>query len=228
MAILQMVISIMLSFQLFDYYRSRHNIMHNICISNVFFTNLNWRSLFGPNGDILIIGSGDKHHRQRFPRCQEVVFDFSIVSSYSRDEAKEEWKLKPDSKQVRLGCYGADLWVCCWGWPPEGCSSSRKWRAGEGSGEDQPEENWGKRWSISPSAKTRVWWYRDRESMWNKYLGGVKGAGWRKSEATSRSAASSIMSPLKSCAASQRLARRHTALKHGCCCCRLTHKQGTL
>lgn len=65
---------------------------------------------------------------------------------------------------------------------------------------------------------------RDWESVWNKYLGGVKGAGCRKSEATSRSAASSIMSPLKSCAASQRLARRHTAPKHGCCCCRLTHK----
>lgn len=62
--------------------------------------------------------------------------------------------------------------------------------------------------------------------MWN-YLGGVKGAGCRKIEATSRSAASSVMSALKSCAASQRLARRHTALKHGCCCCRLTQKTHT-
>lgn len=51
-----------------------------------------------------------------------------------------------------------------------------------------------------------------------QYPGGVKGAGCRKSDATSRSAASSVTSSLRSCAPSQRLARRHTAPKHGCCC----------
>lgn len=51
-----------------------------------------------------------------------------------------------------------------------------------------------------------------------RYPGGVKGAGCRKSDATSRSAASSVTSSLRSCAPSQRLARRHTAPKHGCCC----------
>lgn len=141
------------------------------------------------------------------------------------EEKKDKCKLKSDSKGVNVGFYGADLRVCHWGWPPEGCSSSRKWRVGEGSGENQPEENWRKTCSISPSAKTE---YRETgKYMWNDYLGGVKGAGCKKSEATSRSAASSFMSPLKSCAASQRLARRHTALKHGCCCCRLTHKPHT-
>ncbi len=54
------------------------------------------------------------------------------------------------------------------------------------------------------------------------YLGGVKGAGCRKSEATSRSAASSRISSNRNWDANQRLARRHTTPKHPYCCWSLT------
>lgn len=66
---------------------------------------------------------------------------------------------------------------------------------------------------------------KKKKSKSGGYLGAVKGAGCRKSDATSRSAVSSVMSSLNSWALSQRLARRHAAPKHGCCCWSLQIKR---
>ncbi len=81
---------------------------------------------------------------------------------------------------------------------------------------------WGELWKGVVSLyvylhHTMITWIRG-----TNYLGGVKGAGCRKSEATSRSAASSRISSNRNWDANQRLARRHTTPKHPYCCWSLT------
>lgn len=57
------------------------------------------------------------------------------------------------------------------------------------------------------------------------HLGGVKGAGWRKRNATRRSTHSSEMLSLRSWALTQRLASRQVLPKTGCCCWSLCERR---
>ncbi len=101
-----------------------------------------------------------------------------------------------------------------------GFFSSQKWRANEGS-EGTPLEESCEKVCVS----LYVYIHHTMMITWvrgTNYLGGVKGAGCMKSEATSRSAASSRISSNRNWDANQRLARRHTTPKHPYCCWNLT------
>ena len=211
-------------------------------------TDLYSGSFLGPHGLFHLFRRSYKHDGQRLPGGHEVILDLCVVGDCTWQRGVQQFNIAffqcvyKKRSEVYLfawhrgkGGVRACLQAGCWGWLSAGCSSSQRRRADEENEGSQPEENWGRQKYIDMTYwKNKEKWQNNvstnetnefdnlLKSRTGSYPGGVKGAGCKKRDATSRSAVSSVMSSLKSWAPSQRLAKRHTAPKHGCSCWRLT------